>query len=172
MESTLLQRYFSSLKVHSNVRLILDCINGIRNYHQFDANKSGSISCRPVSQSNDETVYTFKLESTVPSTVNRIPTVHDFVNGFFLIIEHEDIFRVAQIKSSDLTTAQMTVSCFDPPFPASSFNSSKSPDLCNLVVSTDHFRARLIDNPQRLANGNIRISSQQFLDIQNIWEEE
>jgi hypothetical protein len=64
------------------------------------------------------------------------------------------------------------VSCFDPPFPASTFHISSSSELLNLNVSTDQFRARLIDEPQKLSNGSVRLTSQQFIDIQNIWEEE
>jgi hypothetical protein len=52
------------------------------------------------------------------------------------------------------------------------FNCSKSPRLSNLTISTEQFRARLIDNPERFIDGNVLIGAQQFLDIENIWDEE
>jgi hypothetical protein len=96
----------------------------------------------------------------------------DCNNGTLTIIKHQSDFRLAQMNTSNLTIDQITVTCFDPPFPASVFNRSKSPRLCNLTISTEQFRARLIKNPEQLPNGGIRISTQQLLDIQNIWDEE
>jgi len=140
--------------------------------HQFDADKNGSICCRRTSQSNTMRNHTFKIQTTVQSTVNQVLTSSDCNNGIFIIIRHQSAFHLAQIKSSDLTISQITVTCFDPPFPASIFNRSKSPALCNLTVSTEQLRARLIENPEELLNGGIRISTQQLMDIQNIWDEE
>ena len=68
--------------------------------------------------------------------------------------------------------AELTVNRLNPVLPASTFAQSKFPWLCNMALSTEHFRARLLQNPTRLANGDIRITSQQFLDIQDICEEE
>ncbi|CAF4708967.1 unnamed protein product [Rotaria sp. Silwood2] len=147
-------------------------ISGIRDIHQFDADKNGSVSCRRTSQSSTMTNHTFKIQTTVKSTLNQVLTLSDCNNGIFIIIKHQNAFRLAQMNSSDLTISQITVTCFDPPFPASIFNRSKSPRLFNLTISTEQFRARLIDNPEQLLNGHIRISPQQLLDIQNIWDEE
>ena len=118
------------------------------------------------------TNHTFKIQTLVQSTINQVLTLSDCNNGIFIIIKHQSAFRLAQMNSSDLTISQLTVTCFDPPFPASIFNRSTSPSLCNFTISTEQFRARFIDNPQQLLNSGIRISAQQLLDIQNIWEEE
>jgi hypothetical protein len=99
-------------------------------------------------------------------------TLSDFNNRIFIISKRNGIFRLAQMKSSDLTISQMTVSCFDPPFPSSVFKRSKLPRLCNLHISTEQFRARLIDNPEQMLNDHIHISAQHLLDIESIWEEE
>jgi hypothetical protein len=48
----------------------------------------------------------------------------------------------------------------------------ESPHLFNLIISREQFRARLIEDPVRLTNGDIRISLQQLADIQNICNEE
>jgi hypothetical protein len=104
--------------------------------------------------------------------VNQVSTLSDFDNEIFIIIKNEGVFRIAQIKSSDLTISQITVCFFDPPVPASVFYKSRSPRLRNVTISTEQFRARLINNPERLINGNIRISAAQSLDIQNIWDRE
>ena len=116
--------------------------------------------------------HTFKIQTTIKSTVNQVLKLSDCNNGNFVIIKHQNAFRLAQMNSSDLTISQITVTCFDPPFPASVFNRSKLPHLCNLTVSPEHFRAHLIDNPEHLLNGHIRISPQHLLDIQNTWDEE
>jgi hypothetical protein len=118
------------------------------------------------------TNHTFKIQTTVQSTINQVLTLSDSNHETFIIIKHQSAFRLAQINTSDLTIDQITVTCFNPPFPASIFNRSKSPRLCNLTISTEKFRARLITNPEQLPNGGIRISTQQLLDIQNIWDEE
>ena len=130
------------------------------------------ISCRPISQSNNVITYTFKLATNERSTVNRIPRVNDYDNANYLIIEHEDVFRLVYIKSFDRITRDITVSCFDPPFPASTSHASSSLELLNLNILTDQFRARFIDEPQKLSNGSVHLTSQQFIDVQNIWEEE
>jgi hypothetical protein len=116
--------------------------------------------------------YAFQLGPAVPTTVNQVPTSSDFTKEISIIIKQQRVFRLAQIKSSDLTISRMTVCCFDPPFPSSMFNCSKSPRLSNLTISTKQFRARLIDNPERLIDGNVLIGAQQFFDIQNIWDKE
>lgn len=117
-------------------------------------------------------IHKFKIQATFQSTVNQVMTSSDFKDGIYIIIKHDGVFRLAQMNSSDLTISQMIVTCFDPPFPASDFKCSKSPRLCNLHISTEQFRARLIDNPERILNDRIHISAQQLLDIQSIWEEE
>ena len=66
----------------------------------------------------------------------------------------------------------MTVGCFDPPFPSLVFKQTKSPRLYDLNISTEQFRARLIDNPEEMVNHDIHLSAQQLLDIESIWEEE
>ena len=151
---------------------LVDSIAGIRNIHQFDADKNGSIACRRTSLSNDLTIHMFKIKDTIQPTINQVWTFSDFNNEIFLVIEHEDVFRLAQVQSSDPTTSQITVTCFDPPFPASLFSTSKSPRFCNLIISSEVVRASLFDNPEKMLNSNIRVKTQQLQDINIIWEEE
>ena len=151
---------------------LVDSIAGIRNIHQFNADKNGSIAYRRTSLSNDLTIHMFKIKDTIQLTINQVLTFSDFNNGIFLVIEHEDVFRLAQVQSSDPTTSQITVTCFDPLFPASIFSTSKSPGLCNLIMSSEVVRASLFDNPEKMLNGDIRIKTQQLQDIHIIWEEE
>jgi hypothetical protein len=155
-----------------NIRFSLDNIIGIRDLHQFDADKNGTISYRSISKSSNITIHKYQLEATVRSTISQVLTLSELNNGAFIIIKCEDVFRLAQMKSFDQTISQMIVCCFEPPFPTSMFNCSKSPRLRNLTISIEQFRARLIDNPERLTNGNIRINIQQLLDIQNVCDEE
>ncbi len=89
----------------------------------------------------------------------------------FIIIEDGNEFRLAQLHSFDPSISLLNVSCFDPPIPASTFSCSKLPHLSNLIISSQQFRARLIENPVQLTNGGIHISPQQYLDIQKLWEE-
>ena len=65
--------------------------------------------------------------------------------------------------------SDLTVNCFDPKLPASTFAQSKFPWLCNMDVSTEHSRAGLLQNPTHLPNRDIRIISQVFRHTRHLW---
>jgi hypothetical protein len=148
-----------------------DCISGIRDLHQFDASIDGIISYRRISQSNTTATRKFQIQSTNQSTITRSLNLSNSNNDLFIIIEDGNEFRLAQMHSFDDSVSLLNVSCFDPPIPASTFSCSKSPHLSNLIISSQQFRACLIENPVRFTNDDIHISPQQYLDIQKLWEE-
>ncbi|CAF3374095.1 unnamed protein product [Rotaria sp. Silwood2] len=91
---------------------------------------------------------TYMFEPNHPLEVRWLSA--DVINNEFenrLMPRWNLLFSKIQMNSSNLTISQITVTYFDPPFPASIFNRSKSPRLFNLTISTEQFRARLIDNP-------------------------
>ncbi|CAF1540342.1 unnamed protein product [Adineta ricciae] len=149
-----------------------DRITGIRDYHEFAAGKDGSITLRRVSQSTKTILYKFRSQVARISSINQVVKTSDLQNDFFVLIKLDENLRLAQIKSLHLAQSQLTVSCFDPPFPASSFYSAKSPYLSNLTIPIEIIQARFIDNSLRATNGNVRISSQQFIDIHNFWDDD
>ncbi|CAF1537532.1 unnamed protein product, partial [Rotaria sordida] len=78
-----------------------DCISGIRDSHQFDADIDGFISCRHISQSNSTTTHKFQIQPAIQSTISRTLTLSDSNNDLFIIIEDGDDFRLAQMHSFD-----------------------------------------------------------------------
>ncbi|UJR06773.1 hypothetical protein I4U23_011060 [Adineta vaga] len=149
-----------------------ESISGIRDLHQFDSDINGFITCRRISQSNTTTTHKFRIHTPNVSTISRTPRLSTFESDIFIIIADHDSFRLAQLHSFDHSISLFNVSCFDPPLPASQFTCSKSSHLRNLIISTQHFRAQLIENPVRLVNDDIQITAQQLLDIQKILEED
>ena len=151
-----------------NVDFILDSITGIRDLHQFDADINGFISYRRVSQSSSVSTHKFQIQPAIQSSISQVLDLFGSNDDFFIIIEDNGDFRLAQVNSVDPDISLLNVSCFDPPMPSSTFMSSKSSHLNNLIISSEQFRGRLIESPIRLINDGIRITPQQFLDIQKL----
>lgn len=151
-----------------------DSLSGIRELHQFDSDIHGLVSCRRVSESDTTTTHKFTLKLTVQSTVSRLLTSSEsknFGNHYYIIIQDNNDFRLAEVHSSDHDVLLLNVSCFDPPIPALRFKSSKLPHLSNLIIPAKQFRARFIKNPEQLANDEIKITSQQLMEIEEILQE-
>jgi hypothetical protein len=151
-----------------NIGFSSDCIPGVRDLHQFDADINGFISSRRISQSTSATTHKFQIQRTNQSSISQVLDLSGSTDDLFIIIEENGDFRLAQVHSADPSISLLNVSCFDPPLPSSTFVSSKSPHLDNLIISSEQFRASLIENPIRLANDGVRVTPQQFLDIQNL----
>lgn len=106
------------------------------------------------------------------SDINQVPTMDDFLPGRFVIIDHNGVLRLSKIVFVDLSLSTTTVSACDPPLPALLFYRSRSPSLRRLKISTDQFRASLRTEPEQLPNEKLRISNQQLVDLQVLWESE
>ena len=128
----------------------------MRELHRFDSHEIGSTACRRISQSDSVILHTFKIQPKPPSSITQVLSETEPSDSDSIIVKQHDLFRLAQIISFDSIESELTVNCFDPVFPASTFAQSKFPWLCNMSLSTEHFRARLLQNPTRLANEHIR----------------
>ncbi|CAF2956601.1 unnamed protein product [Rotaria sp. Silwood2] len=145
-----------------------DRIVGIRSFHEFDATFTGTVVCRSVSTSIDSKAFQFKLNFDLRSPITRVLDSKDFINGKFLIIEHDDILHLAQITTADLRKSQLTITFFLPPLPARKFSSSKSEPL---IVSTTKVIDLLVDSPKTTTTKTIMLSDEQFVSIQDLREE-
>lgn len=143
----------------------------MRDLHQFDADINGCISFRRVSQSNSINSHKFQIQRSIQSSISRVQapcSSSDFDRSSYVIIAENDDFRLAQIHSFDPEVTLFNISCLDPPIPATTFRCSKLPHLSNLIISVKQIRARLITDPVLLANGDVQLSPQHYLDIQKL----
>jgi hypothetical protein len=117
-------------------------------------------------------MHQFQMGPNDQSGINQVPTMDDYLPGRFIIIDHNGVLRLSKIVSADLSLSTMTVSACDPPLPSLLFYRSRSPSLRRLKISTDQFRASLLSEPEQLANDKLRISNQQLVALQVLWESE
>lgn len=99
--------------------------------------------------------------------LQRVTDSHDYSVGSYLIIEHDDIFHLAEVNAVD-QNREINVSAFSPPLPAKRFSLSRSTPI---QISAVNIIAKIVDSPRKTKTNRILLSDEVFLSIQDLLDE-